>query len=104
MAHALAYVNFVARDGEVGGRLFIDGFPYFSTVARPIFNAMQNGHTNMLSSYAATNYQEFWAVAIENFFEKPSDMKEQIQELYIALCKLLNQEPLMPEKVIAGVS
>lgn len=100
MAHALVYVNFVVRNGEGSDILFKGGFPTFSTIARPIFNAMQKGATNLLSSYAATNYHEFWAVAVETFFEKSAEMKEQMPELYEALCKLLKQDPLVPEKLL----
>jgi len=50
----------------------------------------------MLGSYAATNYQEFWAVCVENFFERPSTFKIQLPELYDAICKLLNQDMLKP--------
>ena len=55
---------------------------------------MQAGEMNLLGSYAATNYQEFWAVCVENFFERPSSFKIQLPELYDAICKLLNQDML----------
>lgn len=100
MAHALAYVNFMAEtnDGEDGA--FKKRFHEFSSVARPVFNAMQNGTANMMDAYAATNYNEFWAVAVENFFEKSLQMKSEMPELYVAMSYLLNQDPLLPEKVL----
>ncbi len=68
MAHALAYVNFITRTEE--DKHFKKEFPNFSKVARPIFTAMQEwaGSRNLLGDYAATNYHEFWAVAVEIFF------------------------------------
>jgi Mlc titration factor MtfA (ptsG expression regulator) len=61
---------------------------------------MQNGISNILGSYAATNYNEFWAVAVENFFERPKQMKDALPELYQAMCLLLNQDTLLPDKGI----
>jgi Mlc titration factor MtfA (ptsG expression regulator) len=97
MAHALTYVNFSVQDGR--DKAFHDYFSEFSTVARPIFERMQTGETNLLDPYAATNYQEFWAVCIETFFERSTSFRRQIPELYSSLCALLNQDPLTPEKI-----
>jgi Mlc titration factor MtfA (ptsG expression regulator) len=98
MAHALTYVNFTAHEGRDAS--FHDAFVNFSAVARPIFQRMQAGETNLLNPYAATNYQEFWAVCIETFFERSSDFKNQLPELYVALCTLLNQDPLTTDKFL----
>lgn len=100
MAHALAYVNFMAGANSAQDDAFIKRFYDFSAVARPVFNDMQNGQTNLLNAYAATNYNEFWAVAIETFFEKSLRMKIEMPGLYTALCNLLNQDPLLPEKLL----
>jgi len=98
MAHALTYVNFTAHEGR--DATFHDAFVNFSGVARPIFERMKAGETNLLNPYAATNYQEFWAVCIETFFERSSDFKSQLPELYTALCTLLNQDPLTTAKFL----
>lgn len=98
MAHALTYVNFTVPEGR--DRTFHDHFIEFSTVARPIFERMQNGETNLLDAYAATSYQEFWAVCIETFFERTGAFKRQLPELYFALCSLLNQDPSTPDKIL----
>jgi MtfA peptidase len=98
MAHALTYVNFSVQDGR--DRAFHDYFSEFSTVARPIFERMQAGETNLLDAYAATNYQEFWAVCIETFFERSNSFRRQLPELYFSLCALLNQDPLTPAKIL----
>src|ERR1700733_2586244 len=100
MAHALVYVNFTVEDGI--DQAFHDRFREFSSVGRPIFDGMQTGDTHspginaisLLGAYAATNYQEFWAVCVETFFERPAAFKKQVPTLYSALCTLLNQDPL----------
>jgi len=98
MAHALTYVNFTVQDGR--DNTFHDRFTEFSATARPIFERMQSGETTLLDPYAATNYQEFWAVCIETFFERSTTLKRQLPELYYSLCTLLNQDPLTPNKIL----
>ena len=98
MAHALTYVNFTVHDGR--DESFHDHFTEFSAVARPIFERMQAGEATLLDPYAATNYQEFWAVCIETFFERSTSFRRQLPELYSALCTLLNQDPLTSNKVL----
>jgi Mlc titration factor MtfA (ptsG expression regulator) len=93
MAHALAYVNFITQTDE--DKHFKKEFMNFSQVARPIFAAMQQGdNKNLLGDYAATNYHEFWAVAVEVFFENPVGFKHELSELYDAMVRTLNQDPL----------
>lgn len=92
MGHALAYVNFVTRTEE--DKHFKKEFHNFSKVARPIFTAMQGGAKNLLGDYAATNYHEFWAVAIELFFENSVQFRHELPELYEAMSRVLNQDPL----------
>lgn len=92
MAHALAYVNFTAKNGEDEG--FKRRFWRFSRTGKAVFRRMQAGEITFLGSYAATNYQEFWAVCVENFFERPHSFKIQLPELYEAMCNLLNQDML----------
>jgi hypothetical protein len=102
MAHALTYVNFTVREGQ--DNTFHQSFASFSEVARPIFERMQAGETNLLNAYAASSYQEFWAVCIETFFEKSASFKAQLPELYGSLCTLLNQDPLTPDKLLTPLS
>lgn len=97
MAHALTYVNFPVQEG--GETTFYDKFKDFSAVARPVFERMQAGETTILDPYAATNYQEFWAVCVETFFERTNTFKRQLPELYFSLCTLLNQDPLTAGKI-----
>jgi len=92
MGHALAYVNFVTQTEE--DKHFKKEFVNFSKVARPIFTAMQAGSKNLLGEYAATNYHEFWAVSVEMFFENPVQFQHELPDLYEAMSKVLNQDPL----------
>lgn len=99
MAHALTYVNFTVEEGRDNS--FFRKFKDFSAIVRPVFEKMQAGETNLLDSYAATDYQEFWAVSIENFFERSAAFRAELPDVYFALCKLLNQDPLSTEKLLS---
>jgi hypothetical protein len=96
MGHALAYVNFITQTEE--DKHFKKEFTNFSKVARPIFTSMQQGEQggakNLLGDYAATNYHEFWAVSVEVFFENSVQFRHELPELYEAMSRVLNQDPL----------
>lgn len=95
MAHALAYVNFTVSEGRDDA--FHDRFYRFSQTGRVVFESMQEELSGgFLGQYAATRYEEFWAVCVEHFFERPTSFKIQLPELYAAMCTLLNQDPLSP--------
>ncbi len=93
MAHALAYTNFVAQEDMDYD--FVKRFHSFSKTARPIFNRLQKQNDTFLDNYATTNYNEFWAVCIETFFEKPEQLHSELPELYNALSYVLNQDLLL---------
>ena len=92
MGHALAYVNFITATEQ--DKIFTKEFLNFSKIAKPIFTGMQQGNKNLLGDYAATNYHEFWAVAVEMFFETPVRFKHELPELYEVMTRVLNQDPL----------
>ena len=46
-------------------------------------------------AYASTNIHEFFAVAVEYFFEDPINFREQRGVLYQATCKVLMQDMAM---------
>lgn len=56
--------------------------------------AMEAGAATHFRRYAATNRAEFFAVAVEEFFERPALFRERYPELYATLCVLLRQDPL----------
>jgi len=104
MAHALAYINFPEHEHDGEDEAFQQRWlKLFTKAGKEVFNRMQAGETTFLGSYAATNYQEFWAVCVENFFERPERFKAQLPELYYAICKLLNQDMLKPGLLLEAV-
>lgn len=92
MGHALTYVNLITQTET--DQHFKKEFKNFSTVARPLFDAMQKGYNTVLGKYAANNFQEFWAVSVELFFENPKQLKGELPYIYNALKRLLKQDPI----------
>lgn len=101
MAHALTYVNFVSRQGA--DPAFRKRFVVFSKTGRPAFERHKAQPSAFLGRYATTNYQEFWAVCVEQFFERPAMFRDFDPELYRALQVLLNQDPERPGTLLQSI-
>lgn len=98
MAHALLYNNFFAQYGiDSHFRL---NYEKFSNSTGPIFADVITNRRSYLRSYAFSNLHEFWAVSVEAFFENPKGLKENMPDLYQALCRVLNQDPLTHDKLL----
>lgn len=92
MAHALRLENGI-RNREYD---FIDPVTSsrFNELAVEEMRLIKRGQTLFFRHYASMNLHEFFAVAIENFFERPAEFLDYKPELYDCLTKLLHQDPL----------
>jgi hypothetical protein len=54
---------------------------------------LRNNRPTLISAYGATNPAEFFAVATENFFERPAELKARHPELYDQLAMFYRQDP-----------
>jgi len=89
-AHAL-YLCFKARRlSDMNLSLY---YPMWREEKEKKFFQMRGSNKNYLRQYAATNLMEFFAVAVENFFETPQKLHEELPGLYLALSKFLAQDP-----------
>ncbi|MFY0685867.1 MAG: zinc-dependent peptidase [Cyclobacteriaceae bacterium] len=93
MAHALHLENRI-RNGE------FDFLPeqelnQWDHLALAEIAKLNAGGDSIFRSYGGTNAHEFFAVAVEHFFERPQEFKDYHKELYLALGRLLNQDPLL---------
>lgn len=61
-------------------------------------NAMRNGYADFFRDYAATNQEEFFAVAVEYFFERPQEFSDARPMMYTCMKDLLRQDPLNPKR------
>lgn len=98
MAHALQFDAFLGME-DSNDRMTKERFNEFSEEGRPVFRSMRMGGSHLLDDYAMTNFDEFWAVSVETFFENPLEFKEKLPQLYHEICVLLNQDPTVPGKV-----
>lgn len=90
MAHALWFEN--AINGEDH---FLDPglLRKWIAMAHAEIVQMKGGRHSFLRSYAGTNEAEFFAVAVEYFFEQPKEFQAALPELYGTLSGLLRQDP-----------
>ncbi|MDU8926501.1 zinc-dependent peptidase [Alisedimentitalea sp. MJ-SS2] len=54
---------------------------------------VEKGRKTVIDAYGATNYEEFFAVSIEVFFERPLALFREEPEVYAQLSKLLRLDP-----------
>jgi MtfA peptidase len=98
MAHAYYYQNFgpCAHKDEQ----FIYAFEHFELCGKTVFEQISNGGLGIYPEYGKKNFQEFWAVTIELFFERPSELKTFHSDLYTCLTTLLKQDPTSVAMVV----
>jgi len=92
MAHALHLENAIANE-EYG---FLDDniMKDWAVLCNREIENMNKGNSEFFRAYAATNRQEFFAVAVENFFERSKEFHDLHPEMYNTLAQILNQNPL----------
>lgn len=99
MAHAVSFGVFYGENEPQTASLR-QRLQWYVDEAKPVFKEVCRGSHHTLDDYAATNFEEFWAVTVETFFETPVEFRDKMPDLYEAVCDLLNQDPLRPEKII----
>jgi Mlc titration factor MtfA (ptsG expression regulator) len=92
MAHALHHENFIGETGIDWD--FRKDFEKLSSVFGPLMTQAIVQRKSYLRGYAFVNFQEFWAVSVEYFFENSQGLKDNLPQLYAILCDTLNQDPL----------
>jgi hypothetical protein len=92
MAHALHLEDDIKK--RKFGRLAHKNWQKWDHMAFEEIRKMKAGVSEFFRPYGATNPYEFFAVAVEEFFERPEAFSRYRPELYLALAQLLNQNPL----------
>jgi MtfA peptidase len=99
MAHAITFDLFLGYQNRHDARLK-ERMESFMEEGKKVFRGMKANASHVLYDYAANNFDEFWAVSIETFFEKSSYLQSNLPDLYQAICEVLNQNPLTEHKII----
>jgi len=91
MAHALWFEDFIPNheDGFLDPVLLDE----WKILGDQEMAAIRAGKPSLLRAYAATNPEEFFAVAVEYFFEQAKAFRERSPDLYAVMSGLLNQDP-----------
>jgi Mlc titration factor MtfA (ptsG expression regulator) len=53
---------------------------------------LESEENSIIREYASLNFEEFFAVCVENFFERPRALKRVFPDLFDDLKELLNQD------------
>lgn len=97
MAHALMLENaFYNYEYDF---LDFDAVKEFNAHVNEEMIKINNGGISFFRAYAATDMHEFFAVAVENFFERASEFYAYDAHLYSLMCRLLQQNPLEGAKL-----
>ena len=92
--HEFAHALHLEHKGMSYNLFDEDVFDRFQQYANGQLAAVQP-ETYFLRPYALTNIAEYFAVATENFFERPDKLSQAMPELYRILKDLYNQDPLL---------
>lgn len=90
--HEFAHVLDGRRPDGIPDELSLGSYRPWALAMQEEFRKVQKGHS-ILRDYAGTNPAEFFACAVEYFFEKPGKMKEMAPEVYEQLSVFFNQDP-----------
>lgn len=91
--HEFAHVlDGIPRPDGVPSELKIPAYAPWANVMQKEFEKVHRGRS-FLRRYAGTNPAEFFACAVEAFFEKPDQMKKKAPDLYQQLSEFFNQKP-----------
>ncbi|MFW5707116.1 MAG: zinc-dependent peptidase [Bacteroidota bacterium] len=94
MAHALRLINIVENpEYDFYDRRIMQAFDVEAT--REMENIRQsNGNMSPFREYGGTNKDEFFAVAVEVFFEQPTHFRDHNPRLYTLLAMILKIDPI----------
>lgn len=92
MAHALRFDKFKSDDYDTFFNMYYDKW---HMIAQGEFKKIKGNSTSFFREYGGTNFNEFFAVCVETFFESPSEFNRLYPEIYKHLSILLNQDPLV---------
>lgn len=92
MAHALRLENLIWNGEE--DFLDPDLLERWQLLADQEMANIAQGKSRLFRTYAGTDPEEFFSVAVENFFERPEKFKSHMPNLYAILVLLLKQDPL----------
>jgi Mlc titration factor MtfA (ptsG expression regulator) len=65
----------------------------FERLAYLEMDHLHANESHFFRRYAFNNIEEFFAVAVENFFERPHQFRSELPHFYSLLARMFNQTP-----------
>ena len=93
LAHAISY-DCIFGDEDRHDRQFKDRMEQFYMKGNAIFKGSKIRSLEYFDPYALSDFDEFWAFCIEQFFENSEVFRTDLPDLYLSIAELLNQDPL----------
>jgi len=90
LAHAFMHTIMYTKNHEMG---LDEQLESIIKISKQEIEKIKSGNTHYFRAYAGSNIHEFFAVAIEYFFEDPKGFKENLPILYKRLSHFLKQDP-----------
>ncbi|WP_170759407.1 zinc-dependent peptidase [Ruegeria lacuscaerulensis] len=76
------------------GQSFAEWERVFLTAYDAHVRAVERGQHTVIDAYGAVGHEEFFAVSVEVFFEKPRELKGAVPDVYNQLSKLFRLDPV----------
>jgi Mlc titration factor MtfA (ptsG expression regulator) len=100
-----------AEDGAMDGTPELDDFERYSVWCKvataeyaALVDAIERRRRTSIDAYGATNAPEFFAVVVEQFFEKPATLERRHPELYAELGKFFRFDPAARQREATAVA
>jgi len=93
LAHALWLEHKLFDYNVFNDRALVD----FENKAERELSLSRESEGHFFRQYAFTNLSEFFAVSVENFFERPAEFQQALPDLFASLKKLFKQDLLNPK-------
>jgi Mlc titration factor MtfA (ptsG expression regulator) len=91
MAHAMKLANFIVKSDE--RKFDSESWLTYCEIRSREMNRLATAEDSFFRSRAAADEHEFFAVMLENFFERPHDFFLHHGELYGIVVRLMRQDP-----------
>lgn len=91
VAHALKLANQIDTDGEK--EFDTQAWKEYKSIIPAEMEKVKSGQDAFFRKSAGLNEHEFFAVALESFFERPWEFFRERQEFYLVLVRLMRQDP-----------
>ncbi|WP_170603818.1 zinc-dependent peptidase [Ruegeria arenilitoris] len=75
------------------GQSFAEWERVFLTAYKAHVQAVEKGSSTVIDPYGAEGHEEFFAVSVEVFFERPLALKKSVPEVYAQLSQLFHLDP-----------